>query len=263
MKNEPEKAINILNIDVSLGNAMVLNNVSMSVNQGSFHVLLGPNGAGKTTLMRSINRLIHLTRGEILIFNHNIAAIGSKDLAKRVCYVPQQHITAYAYSVLDFILMGRNPYISVFSSPSPQDRVLAWEALHSLGIEELGRRDYISLSGGERQLVLLARGLAQAASVMLLDEPTAHLDYHYQHVVLDAVKKLVINQNKTALVTLHDPNLAIEYGDCITVLNKSIIAQVDRDESSFESIMEEVLTALYSYDIRIRQIDGKHIVIRK
>jgi iron complex transport system ATP-binding protein len=261
--NQAAKVIQVSNISVFLEKRLILDNVSLDVGHGCFHVLLGPNGAGKTTLLRSIAGLIPLHRGKILLCGKEISNFSHKEFAKIVCYVPQLHIPAFAYSVIDFVVMGRNPHLSTFSTPGTKDRELAWEALKSLGIEKLGQRNYLSLSGGEQQLIILARGLVQSASIFLLDEPVAHLDYRYQHLVLDTVNKLVKEQNKTALVTLHDPNMAVQYGEYITVLNnKKVISTMKNNQQDFIGEMENTLSSLYNYKIAIKEIEGSKVVIR-
>jgi iron complex transport system ATP-binding protein len=181
---------------------------------------------------------------------------GSK-LARIVAVVPQEHEPPFPYSVGQIVLMGRAAYIGTFSTPSDGDVEIADQALEVLGIQRLKNTSYTKLSGGERQLVLVARALAQQTPVLLLDEPTSHLDFRNQLQVLQKVRRIVHEKRLTALVTLHDPNLAILYGDSVAVINHGRIQQCGIPD---EVITEKLLQDVYETPVNILQ-NGRTKVI--
>lgn len=262
--NLPDQpTVQVQNTTIHLGFEQILNQISFAVKPGTLCVLLGPNGAGKTTLLRCIGRLITQTSGRIYINGQDTAALGRKELASRLAYVPQIHQGVFSYTVKDFVLLGRTPHLSLFGTPKEADDDLADKALVMLGISHLSDRNYLQLSGGERQLVLLARGLVQQAQVMLLDEPTAHLDYSHQHHIMGTIKGLVQKSNLAALVTLHDPNLALEYGDQIILLaRKKIIADLCPQDSDYLDQFEAGLKHLYDYPLQIWRNSKRAVVVK-
>ena len=250
-------------VTIYLGENLILQRISFSVLPGKLCVLLGPNGAGKTTLLRCIDGLIPSNQGQIQVLGQNIDTLGRKELSRRISYVPQLHQSVFPYQVKDFVLLGRAPHLPWFSTPQTSDRVLAEQALAQLSISYLSHRNYLRLSGGERQLALLARGLVQEAPAMLLDEPTAHLDFSYQHRIMSTLKRLVREKNLAALVSLHDPNLALEYGDQIVLLHHhGLAADISRDEDKFLPRLEAVLKQAYGREIQVWQLPKTAVVVR-
>ncbi|MDQ1254555.1 MAG: iron complex transport system ATP-binding protein, partial [Euryarchaeota archaeon] len=175
------KILDIKNAEFSYnGKKSIFRNVNISLERGDVLCILGPNGTGKSTLVKCMNSLLKLKGGEILLKNKNIYSIGKTELAKTIGYIPQSNGSTFAYSVLDVVLMGRAPHLSLTSVPGKKDYKIAEEALESLGIFFLKNKTYTEISGGERQLVLMARALAQQPEILLLDEPTSHLDFGNQ-----------------------------------------------------------------------------------
>lgn len=258
-----KKGIELRQVRVLFGGRPVLENISFLVEQGSLCTLLGPNGAGKTSLIRCLNGFIRPVEGHISILGKDLQSYGRRELSQAVSYVPQHHYPVFSYSVLDFVLLGKTPHLPVFNGPASRDREEALQVLNDLGINHLSSRNYLLLSGGERQLALLARGLVQNTPVMLLDEPTSHLDYHYQHRMLEIVRKMVRERGLTALVSLHDPNLAMEYSDKIIVLQQGrVLAELRCDENAFRLRMEKVLQEVYGGAVKIKEVDKKMVSIR-
>lgn len=181
--------------------------LDLTIGEGEALCLIGPNGAGKTTLLKTMLGLIPPIGGEVLLYGAPLSRLPRCEVAKRLGYVPQAHNALFPFSVSDVVLMGRAARIGVFETPSSADRAVVEEALDRLGIADLAGRAYTELSGGERQLVLIARALAQQPSCLVMDEPTANLDLANQARVLeviDALKALGL----AVVFSSHDPNHA-------------------------------------------------------
>lgn len=240
--------------------APVLREVDFEVEQGQVMTVLGPNGSGKTTLFQCLTGLWKPDRGEVLLDGAPVAAMSRSEVAKRVSVVPQDHQPPFPYSVFDVVLTGRASRIGLFSSPSKKDRHAAGDALAVMGIERLAERPYTQISGGERQMVLIARCLAQEAPVMLLDEPTSHLDFRNQVTVLSKVRSIVKENGLTAMMNLHDPNLALLFSDRILLLNDGTVAARGRPR---EVITKENLKAVYSLEVQFLSGNGVEMVCPK
>ncbi len=193
------------------GARTVLANVSFSVRGGDFFCLLGPNGAGKTTLFKTILRLMKPRGGRILLDGEDVAAWSHKDFAARIGYVPQAHMPAFPYRVFDVVAMGRTSRLGLLGSPSRTDIAIAEEALDFLAIGHLKDAACTQISGGERQLMLIARALAQQPKILVMDEPTSNLDFANQIAVLDLVARLAAQKAIGVILTTHDPNHALLY----------------------------------------------------
>lgn len=198
----------------------VLRDVSFGVRRGEIVALLGPNGCGKTTLLRVIGKLVAPTTGTIRVLGRDILRTSQAELSKVVASVSQVHRTTFPFTALDILLTGRMPYISVFASPDADDVRFCREVLAWFGIGHLERKPITTLSGGERQLVMIARALAQEPRVLLLDEPTTYLDLRNQVAVLDTIRRLARAQDLTVLMTIHEPNQAFAYADHAVLLRK-------------------------------------------
>lgn len=196
------------NVSFSYGNEQILNNVKFCVEKSQVFCLLGPNGCGKTTLLDCILGTLRLKKGRIMVKGKNIKDMTPGVLAKRISYVPQGHERAFPYRVLEVVMMGRAAYTGLFSAPNLSDRKIAEAALKSVGIYHLKERPYTRLSGGEGQLVLIARALTQNSPVIIMDEPTSHLDFKNELVVLETIARLVKEQGKTVIMATHFPNHA-------------------------------------------------------
>lgn len=221
----------------------VLRDVSFTLSQGTICCLLGANGCGKTTLMRSILGVIPLLKGEILLDSLPVQTLSHRQRAQAIAWVPQAHDGIFAFSVLDMVLMGLAPTIGAFSVPGKQERLKATEQLEKLGILHLATRRWNTLSGGERQLALIARALVQQPRLLLLDEPASSLDFGHQIQLLDTLAQLK-NNGMTMLMSTHHPLHANAIADSII--------QVEPDGRVTQGLPTEQLTtkklaALYRF----------------
>jgi iron complex transport system ATP-binding protein len=235
----------------------VLCGVSFNVESGHMTTLLGPNGSGKTTLFKCIAGLWRQQSGSIVCNGKDIGPLSPERRARTLAVVPQDHEPPFPYSVFDAALMGRASHVSLFSSPSKEDYRKTKEAMEMVGIDHLADRPYTKISGGERQLVLITRALAQEAPLLLLDEPTSHLDFRNQNLMLQKIRHIVKQRELTVLMTLHDPNHASLFSDRIVMLNGG---KVIGEGSPNDIISQESLKALYGIDVDIIEHNGSHII---
>ena len=195
----------------------VLKDISFSVEKGELCALFGPNGTGKTTLLKCIARLLNYKKGNMFVENENINRKKAAEIAKLIAYVPQEHKPPFPYLVKEVVLMGRTPHLGGTFGPSERDTRAAIDAIEMIGIADIADRPYTALSGGQRQLVLLARALAQGTKILLLDEPTSNLDFQNQIKIWRIIKELTRN-GVTALTCTHDPNHVMWFCDKVIVL---------------------------------------------
>jgi len=238
-------------------NIDVLKGVSFNAEKSFLTTILGPNGSGKSTLFKCISGLWKYYKGEVKVDGVSIDNLSFKKRARLFSVVPQEHEPPFPYSVFDVVLMGRASYIGVFSSPGKRDYEKAEEALNTVGIGHLKNIPYTKISGGERQLTLIARAIAQEAPVMLLDEPTSHLDFKNQINILKKIKEIAKIGGITVVMTLHDPNLAGFFSDKVVVINSgSKVA----DGPPEEIITEDLIKKVYDIEIKKAKIDGNSII---
>ncbi len=195
----------------------VLHEISLSIPSGKVTFILGANGSGKTTLLECLCGVRTVTAGEVAVDGTAIGLLCSRERARTLGYVPQVHEPVFAYTVWEVALMGRAPHLRFLSRPTAEDWGAAERALESVGLWALRNRPYTATSDGERRLALIARGLAQGARYLLMDEPDAHLDPAYQHRILSNVIRLA-TEGFTAVVSSHTPNNALLYADWVIFL---------------------------------------------
>ena len=225
----------------------IFENMDFSVDSGEVLCILGPNGAGKTTLLKCITGLLGLTRGRIFFDGLSIAEIKRKDLAKKMAYVPQIHQSVFAFTVFDTVLMGRTPHLGFFSLPTRKDHAITLQTIESLGIEALATKSVTEISGGERQLVLFARALAQQAELIVLDEPTSHLDFGNQVKILTLIHDLAA-AGMTVMMTSHNPDHAFMISDKVVIMNQGKLKGFGPPDSV---ITEDSLKDLYGIEVKI------------
>lgn len=225
---------------------MIFNKVNFSVDNGEVLSILGTNGAGKSTLLNCIANLYKPVLGKILLNGQPISRMSLREVARVIGYVPQIHTPAYAYTVREFTVMGRTPYIDTFRIPSSEDYSIADEALARMGITHLRDKSYTEISGGERQQVMIARVIAQQPQLILLDEPTAHLDYGNQYRVVQMIRQLAA-EGYALIMTTHNPEHAIILNGKVAILNRQGVLGIGQ---AAETLSTETLSKLYGLSIK-------------
>ncbi|MBN1456045.1 MAG: ABC transporter ATP-binding protein [Methanomicrobia archaeon] len=244
--------------DVAFGyaSAPVLAGVSLEVGTKEIVAVLGPNGAGKSTLLKCIDRILHPQHGSILLDGEEISQMSRLELAKKIGYIPQSLAHAFSITVFDAVLMGRRPHISWRTSEEDTEKVL--DTLKMLHIEDLAMRDINELSGGQMQQVFIARALVQEPDVLLLDEPTSNLDIRHQLEVMHTIKSIVRKHEISAIMAIHDLNLAARYADKIVLMNGGGILSVGNPATV---ITPENIRLVFKVDADVYEKEGKlHVV---
>jgi iron complex transport system ATP-binding protein len=209
--------LKILSLSVSYGSRQILHNISLNVQSGEVLALIGPNGAGKSTLIRAASGVIPYT-GHVRTNGDDFVSLSPIQRARYIATVPQAVALPPAYTVWETVLLGRTPYLGFLGQPSSKDEEIARQSLQRVNALPFAERRVGELSGGEQQRVLLARALCQSTPILLLDEPTAHLDLQYQVSLLELVRELAHKDNLAMLIALHDLNLAAHYADRIALM---------------------------------------------
>ncbi|MBN2165403.1 MAG: ABC transporter ATP-binding protein [Marinilabiliaceae bacterium] len=226
--------IEIRNIDFAYNGENVLSNLSTIVNKGDFIALVGPNGSGKSTFIKCLNKILIPQKGVITLNNINIANIPLKDLAKEITYVPQNEQKSLGLNVFDYIITGRKPYINW--RPSGNDIINVAQIIKKLHLDDIAMKDVNNLSGGQKQLVSIARALVQEPEILLLDEPTASLDIKHQIEIMELLKTISA-KGVSVVIAMHDINIAIKYANKFIMLkNKSVFAEGGKDIINKENI---------------------------
>ena len=205
-------------------NGLVLHNINLPVEPGEMVGLLGPNGSGKTTLIKLASGVLKPGQGEIKLDGSSLSRLSRRSIARTIAVVPQQFHIAFAFTVNEVVTLGRIPFLKAFAEEGEGDKQFVSDALDLVGISELKERRFDELSGGERQKVILAMALAQQPELLLLDEPTVHLDITHQVEILELVKTLNREQGLTVVAAMHDLNLAALYFDRLVLLKEGRIA---------------------------------------
>jgi iron complex transport system ATP-binding protein len=230
--------------DLAIGypDRIVGSGLSVALSSGEVLALLGPNGGGKTTLLKTLLGLIPPKAGTVQLGGRPLGGISIRERARIIAYVPQVHVGTFAFTVETVVLMGRSAHTNLFSPPSAHDRDVAHAALERFGITQLSQRSYTEISGGERQLALLARALAQEPQFIVLDEPTASLDFGNQGKVMREIRALATSGHGV-LFTTHDPNHALRAADRVYLLRDG---QCLAEGPASQVLSRERLEALYS-----------------
>lgn len=238
--------------------ATVFERVSAQLPAGQLCALMGTNGSGKTTLIKCLAGLLPTYHGRITLAGADLRRLSRRAGARQLSLVPQDCNADFAYLVGDMVLMGRAPYIETFASPSAQDRAISRAALAAVGLERFHDRLFTKLSGGERQLVLIARSLAQDAPVMLLDEPTSHLDFKNQIRVMRTLKQLVQDRGLLAVMATHDPNLTLSFADRVLLLHEG---RLIADGPPAEVLTAATMQRVYGLKVDELRQDGRLVAL--
>ena len=240
-------SIEVKNLSFSYGDRPVLHDISFSVGNGEFLSILGPNGVGKSTLFRCVLGLLSGYTGSVSVDGTDARTFSIREAAKHIAYIPQSSHSIFNYSVFDIVLMGRTSGLSTFRSPGKKDKELCQWAMEKVGITRLQDRCFHRLSGGEQQLVLIARALVQKAPVLMLDEPTANLDFGNQLLVLEQARSLA-REGYTVIQTTHHPEQSYMYSDRILAIQKGRVLTEGKPK---EVLTEQTIRALYGVDVEI------------
>jgi iron complex transport system ATP-binding protein len=247
-----ENIIEIRDLHVEVEDGALLHDVNLEIPDGEVHALLGPNGSGKTTLLKILLGLLIPQKGDVRLENLPVATIASKQLAKRIAYVPQVHRASFGYRVMDVVLMGRMPHKPFFFRYGKTDKAIATQALERLSIGHLKDRAYTAVSGGERQLALIARALVQGADIFIMDEPVGGLDYGNQIRLLGHIANLA-RDGYTFIKTTHFPDHALWISDRVVMLKNG---RVVADGNTSEVVSRTNLYRLYNTQVDVRSLDG-------
>ncbi len=246
----------VRNISFSYDDEEIFSDISFSIERGDVLCVLGPNGTGKTTMIKCLNGLHDIDGGEILINGENIKKLSYAEISKHIGYIPQSHIPSFPFKVLDVVLMGRAPYLNLTDSPKKEDVEIAVNSLKTLGIHDLKDKEYTNLSGGERQLVFLARVLCQQPDILILDEPTSHLDFGNQIKLLEIIDNLA-NSGLSIIMSSHFPDHAFLSSTKVAIMKDKKFIDFGTPD---DVVTEENLKKAYSIDVKLIELDNKRKV---
>jgi iron complex transport system ATP-binding protein len=244
-------------VTVELGGRAVVDGVDLDVPEGEWLALIGPNGAGKTTLLRAVARLLPY-RGSISLAGRSTAELHRSELSRLVAVVPQEPSTPPWMTVAEYVLLGRTPHLGPLAKEGARDREAAARALARLDVLDCGARTLGTLSGGEKQRVVVARALAQDARIVLLDEPTAALDIGHQQQALELLDSLRAESGLTLVAAMHDLTLAAQYADRVALLDRG---RVGADGAPVDVLTEESIAAHFGASIDVVRVDGRIAVV--
>ncbi|MEA3326730.1 MAG: ATP-binding cassette domain-containing protein [Chloroflexota bacterium] len=225
----------------------ILHDVSLKINSGETLYILGQNGGGKTTLLSCLAGLLHPDTGDVQLGGKSLSEYSTSERARLIGSIPQMHVPVFAFTLQEMVLMGRAPYLGWMGTPSKNDQEIAERSLEQVGLFELRHRAFTEISGGEQQLVLIARGLAQNCQILLMDEPTTHLDLSNQHQVLEIVQQLS-KRGLSFIIASHAPNDALSYADQVLLLNGGWVTAVGPPQ---KTITETSLSLIYGIDTEL------------
>ncbi len=216
--------LEIQRLSAGYGSTPVITGIHMTAEAGRICAVMGRNGSGKTTLLRCINHVLPPLTGVIRILGQDVTRMARHRIAQIISVVPQLNFSPFSFSCLDMVLMAGAARIRAWAAPSGKEQDRAAYAMAEVGIGHLAPQAFNAISGGERQLVMLARALFQETPIMLLDEPTAHLDFTHQHRIMALMRKLAAKRKMTVIITLHDPNLTYHYCDDVVLIHQGRVA---------------------------------------
>jgi iron complex transport system ATP-binding protein len=240
--------LEIKKLSASYGTRRVLHEISLALPAGGILAVIGPNGAGKTTLLRAITGIVTPQSGQVLVEGRNINELSSPERARCIAVVPQARQLPPAFTAWETVLLGRTPHLNWLGQTSPQDEAIVRQVMQRTSTLELADRPVGELSGGEQQRLLLARALAQATPILLMDEPTSHLDLQFQFGLLEEVRGLARQDHLAVMVVLHDLNLVARYADRVALLVEGSLVALG---STSEVLTQEVLSEAYHVPLEV------------
>jgi len=250
--------LDIENLRGGYGGEDIVKGVSCTADEGEILCLVGPNGCGKTTLFRLILGILQSTGGQVRIDGRQIQTLKPAELANLVAYIPQNHTPIFSYTVLDIVIMGRASHFSAFEAPKSVDRKAAFDALDRLNALHLANQKYTSLSGGQRQIVLIARAICQSAKVFVMDEPGANLDYTNQQLLMDTVAGLARN-GYCVVMSTHSPEHPLAVGHKVMVMREGKVAAFGKP---LDVITPEIMEDVYGIEMDVVSVEDRYGVKR-
>ena len=248
----------IKNVECYYNSFKALDSITFKVDEGDFVGILGPNGSGKTTLLRCLNGILKPKGGCVLIDGEDVNLLSRHEVAKRVGVVPQESYIGFNFKVLDVVLMGRHPHIKRFESK--HDLEIAFRAMEVVKVRHLADRFITNVSGGERRRIIIARALAQEPKILLLDEPTVHLDINHQIEIMELLKELCVKKRLTVIAVFHDFNLAGRYCNKLVLLSKGRIVALGNPK---EVLTEENIRKVFHVQVIVehnRLLNSIHVI---
>lgn len=247
--------INLSQVSFSYNEAPVLHHIDLVVEDGEMVALLGPNGCGKTTFIKLAAGVLRPNNGEIYLNGSRLNSFKRREVAQQVAVVPQQFFIPFAFTLREVVLLGRTPFLKAFSDDRSSDGQVVEYAMDLVGIDNLKERYFNELSGGERQKAVLAMALAQEPKMLLLDEPTAHLDINHQVEIIELVRNLNRVEGLTIIAAMHDLNIAALYFDRLILLKDGCVFADGRPD---EVLTEETIEEVFSASVKVTQHPSTH-----
>lgn len=251
-------SVNVHELSVRVGTKVLVRDVNLEIDAGTWCTVVGPNGAGKTTLVETIAGLRRPSSGSVSISGLALAEISERERARTIAIVPQHPVIPSGMSVYDYVALGRVAYHGLFHSASAGDKRIVESVLERLSLGDFRERDVVTLSGGERQRMVLGRALAQSTMVIVLDEPITGLDLRHQMDLLELLKNEVADCNLTVIATLHDLTLAGQFADRLILLDRG---EVVLDGLAGQVIRSGELASRYGMQLRVVDVDGADVVV--
>jgi ABC-type cobalamin/Fe3+-siderophores transport system ATPase subunit len=243
--------LQVRGLTTGYGKKEIVHGIDFVVNAGEFVCIIGANGCGKTTALRSVLGFLPPFAGAVLINGNDAVNLTNKQRARHFAYIPQLHIPPFPFKVADVVLLGRTPHLtSTVAAVSKYDKIVAYEAMRQLSIDELAEREYTELSGGQQQLVLIARALAQEPDILVMDEPTASLDFGNQQLVLTRMHVLS-RAGMAVLMVTHDPDHALFCADRVIVMEEG---RIIKEGTPPETITSETMQRIYGTRVYVANV---------
>ncbi len=256
----PAALIETQNLTFAYAEEPVLRDISINFQAGEFIGVIGPNGSGKSTLLKLIGGILPAPAGTVFLKDRELSRYKKKELAVAIAWIPQDKQMAFPFKVIDIVLMGRHPYLSPLSFEGEDDYRIAQEAMNQTQVLEFAERSFNEISGGEKQRVMIASAITQKPEVMLLDEPTSALDIKYQMEILNILKRLNEEENKSLMLAMHDLHLASKFCKRLVLLKQG---RVFCEGSPAEVLKKEILEEVYEVKVKIfnDDEDGSLLVV--